>query len=204
MYAYVCGDLIQSTKYWSGAEVKDLALSLESLLRAPARVTAFAVSQGDTFQFECAAVHALRVALLFELSARAAGKPGARVAFAFQTERPNPDLPITLHAGPAYTAAGRGVGAVKSTPYHIYYATTKPEEAGWMEAVKACGLLIARLTARQAEVLKSFIHSPAIEQSGISTQLGISQQAVSKHMRAGYMKQIAGIVAAFESHAALL
>ncbi len=204
MYAYLSTDLIGASEFWTGKEVEALAHALEALLTAPARVMGFAVSQGDSFQLECAAVHALRVALLFELLARAGGKPGARVAFAFQRERPDKSLPITVRTGPAYRAAGRGLRTMTDTDYRIRYFTSDEAEAGWQEAIKLCGLMTTRLTHRQAEVLRHVLHRPAAEQSDISETLGISQQAVSKHMRAGHMKQLATLVNAFETHASRL
>ncbi len=184
MFAYLSADLIASTSDWSPGDVEALGHQIADAFRGSGRVSAMAVSQGDTFQLETPAAEALAVALIIDSLARRGGRAGMRVALALQSAPPG-EQPITLRSGPAYVAASRGIDRLKQTRQRIGYFPDLGTAAGWVAACMLCGTLSEAQTTRQNEVMARLLLDRNTDQAGVARQMQISQQAVSRHYVAG-------------------
>lgn len=200
MIAYLSGDLIDSTACWTPQAIEKFAHELADRFVGKARVTAMALSQGDSFQLETKGEEALSIAMLLDALARRDKRPGMRVAFALQ-ENTQTELPISVRSGPAYVAAGRGIVELKRLKQRIGLFGGDGGESGWTSVVMLCSTLTDGHTERQSEIFATLLSEPNIDQRTIAKRLGVTQQTISQHYSAGRMAPLLSADTAFRAYA---
>jgi hypothetical protein len=188
------GDIVASSRLGAG----DLDALIAALVAAAAHAArwaggsgdaAFTRFRGDGWQCLGPAPHlALRTALYLRAAVRAEGRDrDSRVSVGIGAgDAPSGAHDLSGASGPAFELSGRGLDGIGRAARFDIAWQSPPSDAPRRRAIFAlCDEISRRWTPRQATVFGHMLAPGAATQSAVAEELGITQQMVAKHLRAG-------------------
>ncbi len=192
MICYLSGDLVASTSStWTTAGFET---AIDRLSRDLGKATDFeiVVSQGDSFQAQCAGEYGWSVALLAYLRMRMADDHGARIAFAVGEPDTTHRRKLGARSGRVYELAGRGLASMKAlgSTFRVFADATDRGLAAWITASDYADALLKSTTQRQCEVLYGALKPgagapPTVE--ALAKRFGLAKSTVSQHLNAAHV-----------------
>lgn len=194
--AVLTGDIIKSSRLAPAA----LDAAMKALADAALAMSAWKGAQPDRFVryrgdgWQCLAPSpalALRAALFLRANLRAHDRDiDTRISVGIGAGSISSGLAaatgLAAASGPAFEISGRGLEGMGHSMRFAVAWQNPPDDADLIQAVFSLCDEISRLwTQRQAEILIESLLPIDEVQEALAGRLGISQQAVAKHLRAG-------------------
>jgi len=201
--AVLTGDIVASSRL-SPADLDDVLAAVATSSETAASWTGsrarFGRYRGDGWQcLGPSPALSLRAALFIRAGLRARRRDlDTRISIGIGAGS-MPETGIAAASGPAFERSGAGLDGMGRA---ARFAVASSDEIGLEGAVLALADEISRRwTARQAEVFVHALPPDAPTQNAIGARLGISQQMVAKHLRAGGDWALREAMAAMEARA---
>lgn len=194
MIGVIDAELIDATDRWRPAEVEQLFADFrEAALAIDARCE-LAPARGDSLRLQCRGYSVLRLGVLFSLMAKLENPAGAQVSLSLAARDTYDPRPLGMRTGAAYVAARRATAQAAKRAAGLTYAPAIDGEEGWAAAVQLLDVVLAKITDRQADVLRYALAHPGDDQRAVARAFGITQQAASKHLRAASGRRIEAVI----------
>lgn len=193
--AVLTGDIVNSSNL-SDDQLVSLRTKLESF-SSPAVVLPPGFYRGDSFQLAASPLQSLVVALQLRMTAKAhSSATDLRVAIGLGNMENNPGNAL-LANGSAFIRSGKNLDTLKGKNLRLIIVCAHEELNRELETY--CYLadaLLSKLTPAQATVTQ--LRLKGWSQQDIARELGISQGAVSKALKASHWRAVKKFVERFE------